>query len=294
MNSSPSPNFDAIKQVNPYGQDYWSARDLMPLLGYGKKWQNFEAVIKKAITACAESGNMVAYHFTDASKPITGGKGAVQQVKDYYLSRLACYLIAQNGDPRKAEIAAAQVYFAVSTRAHEIHQLRKEQEERLAARLKVSDSYTSLAEVAAISGVQSEFFGIFIDAGYLGLHRHTVEELKTLKGIPDREDYLDNITRAELSAIDFKNTQTEQRLLQDDVYDQEAAARTHYFVGDQVRKAIEAIHAPMPENLPPAPSIRKMVEERRRAAHKRRVKAEKADQQPSLLDTPEPTGDEPA
>jgi DNA-damage-inducible protein D len=280
------PDFDSIKQVNVYGEEYWSARDLMPLLGYGRKWQNFENAIKRAMTACEESGNIVGYHFTDASKPISGGKGAVQNVKDYNLSRLACYLIAQNGDPRKPEIAAAQVYFAVSTRANEIHQLRKEQEERLATRLKVSDSYKALAEAAAQAGVQSEFFGIFIDAGYLGLHRHTVDELKTLKNVPDGEDYLDNITREELSAIDFKNVQTEGRLYRDQVSDQEEAAQTHYFVGDQVRKAIEAIHAPMPEDLPSAPSIRKMVEERRRAAKKRKLKAAPADEVLSLFDEP--------
>ncbi len=286
MSENKTPDFESIKQINPYGQEYWSARDLAPLLGY-IQWRNFEQAIKKAMIACKESGNVAEHHFADASKPITGGKGAVQNVKDYYLSRLACYLIAQNGDPRKPEIAAAQVYFAVSTRAHEIHQLRKEQEERLAMRLKVSDSYKTLAETAALSGVQSEFFGIFIDAGYLGLHRHTVEELKILKGVPEKEDYLDNISRAELSAIDFKNTQTEDKLLRDNVVDQEAAAQTHYFVGDQVRKAIEAIHAPFPEDLPSAPSIRKMVEERRRAAKKRRLKAAKQDEQSTLFDEPE-------
>jgi len=84
----------------------------------------------------------------------------------------------------------------------------------------------------------------------LGLHRYTVEELKVLKGVPEKEDYLDNITRAELSAIDFKNTQTEDKLLRDNLVDQEVAAQTHYFVGDQVRKAIQAIHAPLPEDLP--------------------------------------------
>ncbi len=152
MSENKTPDFESIKQINPYGQEYWSARDLAPLLGY-IQWRNFEQAIKKAMIACKESGNVVEHHFADASKPITGGKGAVQNVKDYYLSRLACYLIAQNGDPRKPEIAAAQVYFAVSTRAHEIHQLRKEQEERLAMRLKVSDSYKTLAEAAALSGV---------------------------------------------------------------------------------------------------------------------------------------------
>jgi DNA-damage-inducible protein D len=102
------PDFDSIKQLNPYGEEYWSARALMPLLGYGKKWQNFESILKKAIIACIETGNIIEHHFTDASKPITGGKGAVQHVKDYYLSRFACYLVAMNGDPRKSEIAAAQ------------------------------------------------------------------------------------------------------------------------------------------------------------------------------------------
>lgn len=95
-----APDFDSIKQLNPYGIEYWSARDLMPLLGYEKKWQNFEAVIKKAIIACVETANVVEDHFTDANKPIKGGKGAIQNVKDYFLSRFACYLIAQNGDPR--------------------------------------------------------------------------------------------------------------------------------------------------------------------------------------------------
>src|SRR5579863_4492869 len=102
------PDFNSIKHLNPYNVEYWLARELQPLLGYTTKWQNFESVIKKAIIACEQTGNIVADHFTDASKPITGGKGAVQHVKDYYLSRLACYLIAMNGDPRKLEIATAQ------------------------------------------------------------------------------------------------------------------------------------------------------------------------------------------
>ena len=282
---SQAPDFDSIKQVNPYGEEYWSARALMPLLGYGKKWQNFETVIKKAMISCTETGNIIEHHFTDASKPITGGKGAVQHVKDYYLSRLACYLIAMNGDPRKPEIAHAQNYFAISTRAHEIHQLRMEQEQRLETRLKVSESFKSLAETASVAGVLSENFGLFVDAGYIGLHHAPVEELKARKGIPPKEDYLDNITRAELSAIDFKNVQTDEKLRRDQVIGEDEAIATHLYVGGQVRKTLEALQAPMPEDLPPAPSIRKMVEERRRAAKKRRLKAEKQDQSPLLSES---------
>jgi len=92
-----SPDFDSIKQINPYGAEYWSARDLMPLLGYAKKWQNFESVIKNAMIACEKSGNDTGNHFTEASKMVRLGSGAERKVKDYYLSRLTCYLIAQNG-----------------------------------------------------------------------------------------------------------------------------------------------------------------------------------------------------
>jgi DNA-damage-inducible protein D len=283
LSDNKSPDFDSIKQINPYGQEYWSARDLMPLLGYDK-WERFHGAIKRAMAACKETGNSIDDHFPSAGKPITGGKGAVQHVKDYYLSRFASYLIAQNGDPRKPEIAAAQVYFAVSTRAHEIHQLFKEQEERLETRLKVSESFKQLAGAASVAGVLSENFGIFVDAGYLGLHHHTVEELKELKNIPPREDYLDNIGRAELSAIDFKNVQTEEKLRRDQVRDEDKAIDTHHYVGDQVRKTLDTLQAPMPEKLPPAPSIRQLVEERRRATKKRKLKTAKQDEQPFLLD----------
>ncbi len=143
------PDFDSIKQNNVYGVEYWSARDLMPLLGYDK-WQRFEDAIRRAKMACEQTGNNVDDHFTGAGKPIIGGKGAVQNVRDYHLSRFACYLVAQNGDPRKPEIAAAQTYFAVSTRKNELHELYKEQQERLNTRLKVSDSYKALGEAASI------------------------------------------------------------------------------------------------------------------------------------------------
>ncbi len=281
-----TPDFDSIKQINPYGEEYWSARALAPLLGYNK-WERFEVAIGRAMTACEQVGQIVEYHFPASSKMVTIGSKAQRPLKDYSLSRFACYLVAQNGDPRKSEIAAAQAYFAISTRAHEMHQLRVEQEACLATRLKVSESFKQLAETAAGAGVLSENFGIFVDAGYLGLHRHTRDELKAKKGIPEKEDYLDNIGRAELSAIDFKNVQTDEKLRHDQVASEDKAIQTHYFVGDQVRKAIEAINAPMPEDLPTAPSIRKMVEERRRAAKKRKLKGPKQDEQPSLFDEPE-------
>ncbi|HXR65626.1 MAG TPA: BRO family protein, partial [Ktedonobacteraceae bacterium] len=107
-----SPDFESIKHQTILGHDYWSARELMPLLGYGNKWQNFEKVVEKAISAAQEAELALADHFTGVSKIIEVGKGGKREVKDYFLSKRACFLIAQNGDSRKAEIAAAQNFFA--------------------------------------------------------------------------------------------------------------------------------------------------------------------------------------
>ena len=237
------PDFNSIRQLNPYGQEYWSARELAPLLGYNK-WERFEVAIQRAVIACEQAGQVVQDHFPASWKMVKLGSGSQRQIIDYNLSRFACYLVAMNGDPRKPEIAAAQVYFAVSTRANEIHQLLREQNERLETRLKVSESFKQLAEAAQGAGVLSENFGIFVDAGYMGLHRHTRDELKGIKGIPEKEEYLDNIGRPELSAIDFKNVLTEGKLRSEGIVGEDKAIDTHYFVGNEVRKAIEAVNAP--------------------------------------------------
>ena len=119
-----SPSLDSIKQSNSYGADYWSARDLMRILGYAR-WENFQNAIERAEKACKNTGQPIDSHFLQAGKMINTRKGAQREVKDYFLSRFACYLIAQNGDPRKPEITSAQVYFSVSTRKNEMHELRQ-------------------------------------------------------------------------------------------------------------------------------------------------------------------------
>ena len=268
MSGVQQPDFDSIKQTNVYGIEFWSARDLMPLLGYGKNWRNFMTAIEKAQVAYQESGQLVENHFDASIKMVKIGSGTEREVDDYNLSRLACYLVAMNGNPRKSEIAAAQTYFAISTRVNEMHELLREQEGRLQVRLRVAESYKTLGGAAKDAGVQSASFGIFIDAGYLGLHRHTLQELKERKGIPEHEDYLDNITREELSAIDFKNTFTEGKLRNEQIIGLDDASNTHYFVGDQIRHTVEHIKLPMPEDMPTGPSIRHMVEERRRRKKK--------------------------
>jgi DNA-damage-inducible protein D len=156
--------FEDLKQVNQHDAEYWSARDLQPLLGY-TQWRSFENAIKKAITSCEQSGNEPTHHFARARKPIPGGKGAVQEVADYMLSRFACYLIAQNGDPRKPEIASAQKYFAIQTRRQELSDALAADLERLETRKQTSEEFKALSGAAREAGVQSRMFGIFHDAG---------------------------------------------------------------------------------------------------------------------------------
>jgi DNA-damage-inducible protein D len=262
------PDFDSIKQTNVYGIEYWSARDLAPLLGYNR-WERFEVAIQRAITACQQTEQLVENHFPASSKMVSLGSGSQRELKDYYLSRFACYLCAQNGDPRKPEIAAAQAYFAISTRENELHRLREEQEKRLQLRERVAESNTKLTSVAQQSGVQSRNFGIFHNAGYTGMYTLDVEGIRERKRIDPKEDILDVMGRAELAANEFRITQTESKLIQQGALGESAAINTHFEVGKEVREAIQRIGGTMPEDLPSAPNIRKMVEGRRRKAAKK-------------------------
>lgn len=132
-------SFEAVRKYNRHGIEYWSARDLQFCLGY-IEWRKFKNAIKKALESCAKSGNDPNHHFVGAAKPIPGGKGSSQIVEDYHLSRFGCYLIAQNGDPRKTEIAQAQKYFAVQTRRQEISDQMADDLERLEIREQAADS----------------------------------------------------------------------------------------------------------------------------------------------------------
>lgn len=282
-----APDFDSIKHISPYGAEYWSARDLMPLLGYDK-WQRFEDAIKRAMTACEQTGNVIDNHFTGAGKPIVGGKGAVQNARDYHLSRFACYLIAQNGDPRKSEVAAAQVYFAISTRENELAHLLEEQEKLMHLREQVSEHNKLLAQAASEAGVLSRSFGVFQNSGYKGLYGGLgVAEIKEHKEIDQREELLDRMGRAELAANDFRITQTEELLKKTGITGENSAIETHHEVGKKVRKAIEDIGGTMPEDLPAEPSLKPLLDAKRRKQKKELTSKEKQnpDFGPSSQDT---------
>ena len=281
------PDFESIRQISPYDAEYWSARSLAPLLGYNK-WQNFEVAVRRAMTACEQVGQIVRDHFTDVSKMVSVGSGAKREVKDYSLSRFACYLIAQNGDPRKEEIAAAQAYFAVSTRRNELHELYEDQQKRLQMRERVSENNRRLAEAAQQAGVLPRSFGEFQNAGYRGLYGGLdVNGIRAQKGLGRNEEVLDRMGREELAANDFRITQTEGKLRNERIVGQSSAIQTHHEVGKKVREAIEEIGGIMPEDLPPEPSIKPLINERRRRHKKLQASAAASgtSDEPSL-DTP--------
>lgn len=278
-----TPNFESIKQVNVLGNEYWSARDLMEALGY-EYWQNFEKVIKRAMTAAAspDINLTVEDHFSGVTKMIVVGKGGKRKVKDYFLSKRACYLIAQNGDPEKPEIAAAQNYFAFTAEVYDMQQARREQEQRLILRLKVADENVSLSSTAMQSGVKSENMGLFHDAGYQGMYTMTSSELATFWNLPPNIEILDVMGPESLAANLFRITATDAKLQREQVTDENTAILTHHDVGQEVRNAVENIHKKKPEDLPRAASIRKLVEEKRRKARKQ-LKDAQADERDTLF-----------
>lgn len=263
-----SPNFDSIRQVNPYNQEYWSARELSKLLGYSE-WRNFEVAIKRAEKSCEQTGQNVKYHFVEANKMIPLGKGGQRQIKDYILSRFGAYLIAQNGDPEKPEIAAAQAYFAAATRENELRVMAQDQAERLALREQLTENNKSLVAAAQRAGVLSHDFGTFQDAGYKGMYGGLgVQGIKARKGVPDKEDLSDRMGRAELAAHNFRTTLTEQKLSNEGIIGSRAASQAHNEVGQRIRKTIQETGGTLPEDLPPEPNIKPLLNERKRRQRK--------------------------
>lgn len=263
-NTPVTPNhlsFESLKKLNQHGIEYWSARDLQPCLGYSE-WRKFENTIKKAITSCKQSGNDPNKHFVGADKMIGIGNQAERKVADWYLSRLACYLIAQNGDPRKSEIAEAQKYFAMQTRRQEISDQMAADLERLELRKQASVEFKALSGAARDAGVQNKMFGVFHDAGYKGLYGGLgVDAIKARKGIAPKEQLMDRMNTTELAANQFRMTHTREKLKLEKIKNQRDAMDTHEMVGREVRAAIAKIGVAMPENIPLAEPI-KNVEKR--------------------------------
>ena len=257
--------FEDIKHIRNDGSEYWSARELAPVLDYAK-WENFQKTISRAMIACENSGHSVSDDFPEVRKIVEAGATSKPK-KDYELSRYACYLIVQNGDPRKEVIALGQTYFAIQTYRQELadhfNQL-DEDRRRLVVRGDIKQWNQLLAETAHDAGViTNEEFAIFQNAGYMGLYGGLdVDDIHNKKGLTINQKILDYMGSTELIANLFRISQTEEKLRKDNIQGADKATQTHYAVGREVRKAIEKIGGTMPEDLPtPEKSIQQIEKE---------------------------------
>ena len=257
--------FEDIKQIREDGSEFWSARDLASALDYNK-WENFSKVINRAMIACENSGHAIAYDFPEVRKIVEAGV-TKKPILDYELSRYACYLIVQNGDPRKEVIALGQTYFAIQTYRQEVADHFNELSEdnrRLVVRGDIKQWNQMLAETAHKAGViTNEEFAIFQNAGYMGLYGGLdVDDIHTKKGLEVGQKILDYMGSTELIANLFRISQTEEKLRKDEVDNAKTATSVHYSVGREVRTAIEKIGGTVPEDLPtPEKSIQQIEKE---------------------------------
>jgi len=258
--SSPNQNFENIKKIDENGIEYWEARELLPVLGY-EKWQNAEDVIMRATRACINSGQDADNHFTKFSKMVGIGSDAFRKVINYKLDRYACYLVAQNGDPNKPEIALAQTYFAIQTRKQEIFEKLSDSDKRLFIRGEVSNQNKKLFKTAKGAGVTN--FGTFNNEGYRGLYGMNLPAIEQKKKIRKGE-LLDVAGSTELAANLFRITQTDEKMKKDNIKGQDLASRTHFMVGGKVRQTIKDIGGEMPENLPTEKHIKELQKEKKK------------------------------
>jgi DNA-damage-inducible protein D len=248
--------------------EYWLARELQELLGY-TQWRNFEEVVAKAREACRNAGLEIPDHFADVSKMVALGSGATRNVEDVALTRYAAYLIAQNGDSRKEEIAFAQSYFAVQTRKQELIEARLEDLERLEARKRLSASEKELSGVIFERLREHESFARIRSKGDAALFGgRTTRDMKRRLGVPEARPLADFLPTITIKAKDLANEMTSHNVKARDLRSENAITGQHIGNNREVRSALSK-RGIKPEELPPAEDARKL--ERRVEADSRKL-----------------------
>lgn len=258
-------NFEDYAHKTEEGLEFWFARDLQKLLNYDQ-WRNFQKVIEKAKIACKTTGLEVSDQFADASKMITAGKGAPREIDDIALTRHACYLIAQNGDPRKEEIAFAMAYFAVQTRKQEIIEKRITEIERLTFREKLTNSEKELSGIIYERGVDGQGFARVRSKGDQALFGgNTTQGMKKKLGVTDSRSLADFLPAITVKAKDFANEITNFTLKRDTHIRGEQPITSEHVKNNKSVRNLLAEKGIIPENLPPEEDIKKV---------ERRIKSE--------------------
>ncbi len=258
--------------IDVEGVECWSARELQQLLGYSK-WENFSKVIDKARVACANVGNIVSEHFPDVRKTIPMPNGAEKEIDDYLLTRYACYLIAQNGDPRKDQIAFAQTYFALQTRKAELIEKRLQEVERVKARAKLQETEKILSGVLFERGVNDKSFAVIRSKGDQALFCLNTATLKRKMGVPASRPLADFLPTISIKAKDFAAEMTSVNVQSKDLQGETIIAKEHIDNNSAVRRMLLE-RGIIPENLPIAEDVKK-VERRLVSEEKKAIENKK-------------------
>lgn len=271
--------FESIRQTDPAGNEFWLGRQLSKVLEYSQ-YRHFLPVLERAREACRNSGQAVADHMEDILTMVDIGSGAQREVEDVRLSRYACYLVVQNGDPSKPVIANGQTYFAIQTRRQELADDKNfaqlsEDEKRLAIRNELAAHNKHLAAAAKDAGVETSLdYAIFQDHGYKGLYGGMgAKDIHSRKSLKKSQKILDHMGSTELAANLFRATQTEEKLRREKVRGKQKANQTHFEVGRKVRQTIDELGGTMPENLPaPKTSIKQLESTQKKLTQSRSKK----------------------
>lgn len=264
--------FESI--ANDYeGVECWSARELSKLLGY-TQWRNFENIVEKAKAACRNAGQDVLYHFADVSKMVSLGSGSERELYDLILTRYACYLIAQNGDARKPQVAFAQSYFAVQTRRAELIQKRILEYERVQARNKLAETEKRMSGILYERGVDSRGFSIIRSKGDKALFKLDTALLKRKLGAPANRPLADFLPTVSIKAKDLAAEMTSVNVQQKELYGQKDICDEHVDNNTAVRKMLLR-RGIVPESLPAGEDVRKV--EKRLKSDEKKIKVDKND-----------------
>ena len=267
--------FESIRHTDEAGQEFWLARQLAEVLDYSQ-YRHFLPVVERAKEACLNSGQPVGNHIEDVLTMVEIGSGAQREIADIRLSRYACYLVVQNGDPSKPVIANGQTYFAMQTRRQELQDSAKfaqlsEDDKRIAIRNELAAHNKYLAAAAKSAGVETSLdYAIFQDHGYKGLYGGMgAKEIHSRKGLKKSQKILDHMGSTELAANLFRATQAEEKLKRENVKSKQRANNTHFEVGKKVRATIRELGGTMPEALPtPEKSVKQLADAKNKLAGK--------------------------
>ncbi|NDK08764.1 DNA damage-inducible protein D [Candidatus Gracilibacteria bacterium] len=258
-------SFENIKISDESGFEFWSARDLMNVLGYSK-WQKFEGVIEKAKISCKNSGQEIDKHFLP--EPVKTSKVGGRPKENYFFTRYACYLIAQNGDSRKNEISFAQTYFASQTRKQEISELETEEDKRLEARQKLKISEEKIEKTVYQRGIRLPVeFATFKNKKIETLYNMSVKALKSRRGIPEKRALADFDSEVELKAKDFIYAMTDHNIKENNIIGKQHLENELVSNAKETRKTMIA-RGIVPEQLKPQPDL-KLIEKRRKIESKK-------------------------